>query len=168
MYNVVCGLNTISDIKKCRYFKVKLGLASTKIERSGERVPNDDDQFSFHYNEKYRTPIYMQGSIGDINFYTDHYISDNTIYIFHVKEEFIFKFDRNMVKEKGIEFYLGHLIKNIETENQERILKSKQDEIKTKRDADPGLLTKLPGSVRYDDIKAYIEKRNSERFTGNS
>lgn len=164
MYNVVTGLNTISEIKKCKYFKTKLGLATTKIERSGERVPNTDDEFSFFYNEKYRTPIYMQGTIGDINFYTDHYINDGTIYIFHVKEEFIFQFDRIMVREKGIEFYLGHLLKEIETQNQERIQKSKDDKIKTKRDANPDMLLKSPGAVTYDDIKAYMEKRSKERF----
>jgi hypothetical protein len=166
MYNVVTGISTIQEIKKCKYFKTKLGLASTKIERSGERVPNTDDEFSFFYNEKYRTPVYMQGTIGDINFYTDHYITDNSIYIFHVKEEFIFQYDRNMVREKGIEFYLGHLLKQIETENNDRIQRSKEDKINTKREANPDILTKSPGAVTYDDIKAYMEKKNKERFQG--
>lgn len=164
MYNIVTGINTISEIKKCKYFKTKLGLSTTKIERSGERVPNKDDEFSFFYNEKYRTPIYMQGSIGDINFYTDHYIRDNSIYIFHVKEEFIFQFDKSIVKEKGIEFYLGHLLKQIEIENEERINRSKEDEINTNRQANPDLILKSPGAVTYDDIKAYMEKKNKERF----
>lgn len=165
MYNIVCGLNTILEIKKSRYFKMTLGVSTTKIDRSGERVLNDDDKFSFFYNQKYKTPIYMQGKIGDINFYTDHYITSNEIMVFYTKEEFKFNLDRQMIKEKGIDFFLGSLLKKIETENEERVKKSKEEEIKTKREADPNLILKSPGAVTYDDLKAYMEKKRRERFS---
>ena len=68
MYNIVSGLSTILEIKKSKHFKLTLGLSTTKIDRSGERVLNDDDKFSFFYNQKYQNPVYMQGKIGNINF----------------------------------------------------------------------------------------------------
>ncbi len=102
MYNIVCGLNTILEIKKSKYFKMTLGVSTTKIDRSGERVLNDDDKFSFFYNQRYKTPIYMQGKIGDINFYTDHYITSNEIMVFYTKEEFKFNLDRQMTSGKEV------------------------------------------------------------------
>ncbi len=165
MYNIVSGLSSIIEIKKSKYFKMTLGLSTTKIDRSGERVLNDDDKFSFFYNQKYKNPIYMQGKIGDINFYTDHYVPGNQILVFYTKEEFKLELDRQMIKDKGIDFFLGSLLKKIETEYQERVKKSKEDEINTKREADPGRIFSSPGAVTYDDLKAYIEKRNRERFS---
>jgi hypothetical protein len=165
MYNIVSGLSTILEIKKSKHFKLTLGLSTTKIDRSGERVLNDDDKFSFFYNQKYQNPVYMQGKIGNINFYTDHYVQGNQILVFYTKEEFKFDLDRNVIKEKGIDFFLGSLLKKIENENEERVKKSKEDEINTKREADPSRVFSSPGAVTYDDLKAYIEKRNRERVS---
>ncbi len=168
MHNIVTGLNTILEIKKSKYFKMTLGLSTTKIDRSGERVLNDEDKFSFFYNQKYKTPIYMQGKIGDINFYTDHYIQTGKIMIFYTKEEFKFELDRQLIKEKGIDFFLGSLLKKIETEYEDRIKKSKEENIETKREADANMILKSPGAVTYDDLKAYMERRNRERFSTNN
>lgn len=85
--------------------------------------------------------------------------------VFYTKEEFKFNLDRQMIKEKGIDFFLGSLLKKIETENEERVKKSKEEEIKTKREADPNLILKSPGAVTYDDLKAYMEKKRRERFS---
>lgn len=168
MYNIVSGLSTVLEIKKSKHFKLTLGLSSTKIDRSGERVLNDDDKFSFFYNTKYKTPIYMQGRIGDINFYTDHYIPAGEIVVFYTKEEFKFNLDRQMIKEKGIDFFLGNLLKKIESEYNERVEASKEDTLKIKREADSSMIFKSPGAVTYDDLKAYMEKRNRDRFSTNN
>ena len=67
-----------------------------------------------------------QGKIGNIKFYTDHYINEDKLAFYHDKEEFIFDFDHQMVKEKGVDFYLGHLIKKIDIEK-EKIPAAEED-----------------------------------------
>ncbi len=167
MYNFVSNLGFKSELKASKYFKLSLGVASTKIDRSGERVSNDDDEFAFFWNEKYKTPIYKQGTIGDINFYTDHYMNPDEVYVIHNREVFISKIDRIMIRDKGVDFYLGHLLKKMELELKE---KNKEDEIISNKEvgADPDIITKSPGSVKYEDLKAYIEKRSRERFSTNT
>ena len=165
MYNIVAGLNSILEMKKSKHFKMSLGLSSTKIDRSGERVLNDDDKFSFFYNQKYRTPIYMHGKIGNIRFYADHYITGKEIMVFYTKEEFQFEMDTQIIKEKGIDHFLGGLLKKIESEYEDRVIKAKEDEIKTHREADPEQVFKSPGAVTYNDLKAYLDKKSKERFS---
>jgi len=88
--------------------------------------------------------------------------------IFYTKEEFKFELDRQLIKEKGIDFFLGSLLKKIETEYEDRIKKSKEENIETKREADANMILKSPGAVTYDDLKAYMERRNRERFSTNN
>lgn len=165
-YNIVTNLKIIQEVKKCRYFKVNLGIAST-IEKNGDRILSDKDKFSYFYNTQYKTTIQAQGNIGDLRFYVDHYIKKDQLAVYYNMEEFIFDFDQPMVKEKGIEFYIGHIIKEIEEQHQERLKKAEEEKIETKRKANSDLITKNPGSATYDDIKAYLEKKNRERYSNN-
>lgn len=166
-YNIVTNLKVINEVKKCRYFKVNLGLSATlESKNSDDRILNDKDKFAHFYNTQYKTTIYGQGNIGDIRFYVDHYIKNEDLAVYYNMEEFIFNFDKQMVRDKGIEFYLGHLLKSIETEHEERIKSAEEKKIEAeKRKADPSLLAKSPGSVTYDDIKAYMEAKNRARYT---
>lgn len=169
-YNIVTNLKVILEVKKCRYFKVNLGLSST-VERknSDDRVLNDKDKFSHYYNTQYKTTIYGQGNIGDIKFYVDHYIKDDVMAVYYNTEEFIFDFDSAMVKEKGIEHYLGHILKNIETEHEERLKAAEEKKVEAeKRKANPNLISDNPGLVTYDDIKAYMDRKNRERYSQNN
>jgi len=88
-YNVVTNSFVIQEVKKCRYFKINLGLAAT-VDRNGNREFNDKDKFSYYYNTQYRTTIYAQGNVGDIKFYTDVFIKDPimAIYVGTENEEF--------------------------------------------------------------------------------
>lgn len=169
-YNIVTNLKLILEIKKCRYFKVNLGLSSTmEMKNSDERVLNDKDKFSHFYNTQYKTTILAQGNIGDIRFYVDHYIKEDVLAVYYNTEEFIYEYDKSIVKEKGIEHYLGHILKNLETEHEERMKAAEEKKIETeKRKADPGLLSGNPGAVTYDDIKAYMEQKNRERYSKNN
>ena len=164
MYNVVTNSEVIKEIKKCRYFKTNLGIVST-VDKSGDRVLNDKDKFSYFYNSQYKTTIYMQGNIGDIVFYVDHYVKSNQMAFYYNTEEFLFELDKPMIKEKGVEFFLGHIIKNLETQHQDRITEAKNKQIETKREADPSLIQKSPGSVSYEDIKAYLDQKNKNRYS---
>lgn len=167
MYNFVSNLGFKTDLKKSKYFKLSLGVSSTKIDRTGERVLNQEDEFAYFWNDKYKTPIYKQGSIGDILFYTDHYMPQDDIYVITNNEVTIIKIDRILIRDKGIDFYLGHIIKNIETESKEKSMLTKPthnqvNNVGTK--PNPDTIIKSPGSVKYEDLKAYIEKKREERF----
>lgn len=166
-YNIVTNYKIITEIKKCRYFKVNLGLSSTmESKNSEERLLNNRDQFSFFYNTQYKTTIYGQGNIGDIKFYTDHYIKDDVLAVYHNQEEFIFEYKPDILKEKGIESYLGLILKDLEIQYNERVQKEEEKKVETsQRLANPGSLVNNPGAVRYDDIKAYLEKKNKERYS---
>lgn len=167
MYNVVTNSIVIYEIKKCRYFKINLGIASTK-EINNEKVYNDVDKFAYYYNLQYRTTIYGQGNIGDIKFYTDLYIKEPVmaIYVGPEFEEFLINVDFNLIKEKGIDSYLGYILKKVEEEHEKRIEenKAKQNKKEDVKIGNPNIISNNPGAVRYEDIKAYIEKQNSERY----
>lgn len=165
-YNIVTN-RKINDIfkSKSRYYRVNLGVVSTIESRSGDRTLNTLDNFAFYYNNIYRTTIYGQGNIGNIFIYIDMYIKEDKIAFYYDKEEFIFDFDEKLVNEKGADFYLGHLIKTIETEHQERLVKKQETiEEQKKEVGDANKIFQNPGAVKYADLKAYMEKIRTERL----
>ena len=88
-YNMVTNSFVIQEIKKCRYFKVNLGLAST-IDRNGNREFNTNDKFAYYYNSQYKTTIYAQGNVGDIKFYTDVFIQEPLLAVYVGPEHELF------------------------------------------------------------------------------
>jgi len=165
-YNIVTNFKLIQEIKsKSKYFRVNLGYSSTLDSSSGNRKLNQNDEFAAFYNLLYKTMIHAQGSIGNIRFYNDYYIREDVIAFYFGQEEFIFDYDKVMVKEKGVDFFLGHLIKTIETEYEDRINKKNQEKEKVNTVAsDPKKLIQNPGSVSYEDLLAYIEQQRLERL----
>ena len=166
--NIVCSYRISQEFKNSKYFRQSLGLVST-IEKNGQRVFNDKDQFSKFYNQSYRTTIYAQGNIGDVRFYVDHMIHDLNfaVYVEESFEEFINSFDFDLVNEKGIDFYLGHLLKKADEAYEE---KKSNDEIK-KIEREEGFADKLissPGSVTYEDVKAYMDRQQANRYKNNT
>lgn len=165
MLNVVSSYQTLQEFKKSRYFRVSLGLVPT-VEKNGSRVYNDKDRFAKFYNMQYNTTIYGQGNVGDIKFYVDHFIKEPVmaVYVGSTNEEFVFNVDFKIIKENGIDYYLGHILKEVETQYEERIKNETQKKMESKKKGDPSLVMNNPGSVTYEDLKAYLEKRNSERY----
>ena len=165
-YNIVTNRKINNIFKsKCRYYMVNLGVISTIEDRSGDRVFNTLDNFAYFYNNMYKTTIYGQGSIGDIFIYIDGYIMEDKIAFYYDDEEFIFNFDEKMVNEKGVDFYIGHLIKTIETEYQERVKQEEQKvEIQKKEIVNADMVINNRGNVKYADLKAYLEKVRTERL----
>jgi hypothetical protein len=158
-YQIVTNQNVMRWIKQSQYFTANLGYAVT-MERQGERLINDQDHFAGSYGFQYKTSIYAQGTIGDIFFYVDYGILDDTLACYHKLEEFIFKFDEKAVKEKGISAYLGGILKSIDTQYTERMEREKREkEIQAKQQGLADKLTLSPGAVTYDDIKAYIKQK---------
>jgi len=156
-YQVVTNHRVMSFVKQSGYFETNLGFAATK-EDKGERTLNDQDHFAGSYGFQYKTTIYAQGSIGDIFFYVDYGILDDTLACYHELEEFIFPFDEKAVREKGISAYLGGILKSIDTQYEERREKVRREaEQQQKGFADK--LKTSPGAVTYDDIKAYLQQK---------
>ena len=162
--SIVCGAKTIGEFSSSRYWRQSLGLIAT-VEKNGRRVMNDSDKFQHYYNTTYRTTIYGQGNVGDIRFYKDFYINDTTIAIYYGEnfEEFVYKFDYDLVKEKGVDFYLGSLLKKIEEEYEERARKEELKKLENKPKGNADTLVNNPGAVTYEDVKAYLEKKRLER-----
>lgn len=164
MFNIVTNQKVVDEIKRCKYFKMNLGMVAT-VEKSGERVYNEKDKFSHFYNTQYKTTIYMKGNVGDIVFYLDHYIKEDVLAVYYNTEEFIFNFDQKMISEKGVEFYLGHIIKTLETEHEERLKAAEEKKIETKKPANPSVVINNPGAVSFDDLKAYLQEKNKNKYT---
>ena len=123
------------------------------------------NQSCYTIGSSYRTTIYAQGNVGDIRFYVDHMIHDQNfaLYIGDTFEEFINTFDNDLVEEKGIDFYLGHLLKMAEEAYEE---KKKNDELKKieKEEGNADKILQNPGGVTYEDLKAYLDKQQAERY----
>jgi len=163
-YHVVTNSKLISEVKRSRYFKVNLGITNT-IDKNGDRVMNDKDKFAYFYNTTYKTTIFAQGNLGDIRFYTDHYIKEDVMAFYFNGEEFIHPFDRNILRDKGIDFLLGHYIKKTEEEfeNRKKEVELKKSEIP--KDGNADLVKMNPGSVKYEDLKAWLDRQNSLRYS---
>ena len=157
-YNMVTSLKIINKIKSYKNFVVSLGYKNY-TGPDEQKTLNDKDRFAFFYNSKYKTTIFGQGYIGDINFYVDHYITDDQIAIYFNKEEYPFNWDWKTVNEKGVEWYLGHLLKNIHDEiNKKEEIEEQKLEGDVKK-GDPYKVINNPGAVTFEDIKAYQEAK---------
>jgi hypothetical protein len=162
-YNIVTNYTINQTIKqKSKYYKLNLGQSITLEDRSGERVINQTDEFAIVYNHFYKTSVLKQGVVGDITFYTDHLITDNLFRFYIDREEFIYEFDQIFIREKGVDAYLGHALK-VSKESYDEMMKDKQSNKQPKK-GNADKIVKNPGSVRYEDLQAYIEKSQSERL----
>jgi AraC-like DNA-binding protein len=120
MLSIVSSFQILQNFKRSRYFRVSLGLVPT-VEKNGTRIYNDKDKFAKFYNTQYNTTIYGQGNVGDIRFYVDHYIKDASFAVYTDDlQEFLFELDTLLVRDKGIEFYLGHILKTVEEVQEEQ------------------------------------------------
>lgn len=165
--NIVTNFQIVTKIKTSRYFRTNLGLVAT-VEKNGSRKYNEKDLFSASYNGMYNTIIYAQGNVGDIRLYTDHFIREDVIAVYFGEnfEEFIFEWDEKMFKEKGMDFYLGHILKEVEIKYNEKLEKDELKKMEERPVGNADLLTQNPGSISYDDIQAYLEKKRQERYKG--
>ncbi len=159
-YNVVTNPKIIQVIKKSKYFKTNLGMAIT-MEKNGERILSDKDQFSISYNFQYKTTIYAQGNVGNIKFYIDYFIKEDKIAIYYDLEEFVYDYDPEFISKKGIDGYLGFLLKSVDDTYAERKEKIKEEaeEKRTQKTGQPEKLFSNPGGVTYEDIQAYMKNK---------
>ena len=162
--HIVTNFKIINLMKRSGFFKVNLGLVAT-VEKNGSRKYTDKDKFSYIYNNNYNTTIYGQGNVGDIKFYTDHYIHDDVMAVYYGDnfEEFIFDFDSEFYNKKGPDAYLGKILKEVHERYEELKKNNELKKLEEKSKGDSSKVVNNPGQVSYEDIKAYYEearKRN--------
>lgn len=163
--NIVTNAGIINAMRQSRYFRVNLGLVQT-VEKNGSRSYHDKDKFSYFYNNLYRTTIFGQGNVGDIKFYTDHYIREDVMAVYYGDnfEEFVFEYDLDLVREKGIDGYLGHILKECDNRYEELRMKNELKKLEEKPKGNASKVKLNPGQVSWEDLKAYMEekRRNSQ------
>jgi hypothetical protein len=164
--NIVTNFQILQEIKKSIYFQVNLGFIPT-VEKNGQRVFNDQDKFSQVYNGNYKTTIYAQGKIGNIRFYTDHYIQDPIMGVYYgdTFEEFVVDFDNKLLREKSIDGYLGYIIKTVEEQYDEKVKANELRKVEEKPKGNSSNILNNPGNVNYEDLKEYLKNKNKERYS---
>jgi len=169
-YQIVTGLNIMTDIKKSPYFRQNLGFSNT-VDTDQGRVFRETDGFQYFYNTKYKTNIFGQGNIGNIMFYTDHYIIKDEVALYKDKDEYIFPYDRSVIKERGINFFLGSLLKKLAEEEGQRVKDIANEAVRREEDkckADSEKIFENPGSVNFDDLQEYLKKQRENRYKTDS
>jgi hypothetical protein len=158
--NIVTNSGIISVMRQSRYFRINLGLVQT-VEKNGSRSFHEKDKFSFFYNNLYRTTIFGQGNVGDIKFYTDHYIREEVLAVYYGEnfEEFIFQYDPDFVRENGVDAYLGKILKECEDRYEELKRKNELKKLEEKPKGNPSKVLQNPGQVSWEDLKAYMEEK---------
>lgn len=166
-YQIVTNLKIMNYIKKSRYYRVNLGLANTINDPKGgdERIFNQRDKFQYFYNNQYKTTIYGQGNIADMMFYVDHYIKDDVMAVYLNNDEYIFNLDENLIKEKGPDYYLGHILKELDSQHEQRVKAQEEKKAEPIKEANPDKVIMNPGNVNYEDLQAYLKKKREERYS---
>lgn len=169
IYNVVTNAFVMSEIRKCKYFKKNLGLVST-VDKGVSREFNDKDKFAFNYQKTFKTSIFGQGNVGNMKFYIDHYIKESVLVVYFGEnfEEFIFEVDFLKIKEKGIDSFLGHILKETDQAYEQRAKDNLLKKEAPKQSGNAEKITKNPGAVTYEDVKLYLEQQNKDRFKKNN
>ena len=157
-YNIVTSYRIVQELQKSKYFKVNLGYCATVDMGNGRRTLREDDSFAYFYNTRFNTTILGQGLIANISIYTNHHIITNHLAIYVDKQEFLFDFDYTILREKGIDSYIGSFLKEIEEEIENGKIQKTETISKPLGNANklnPNSPEYSPGSVNFDDIKAY-------------
>ena len=158
-FNIVTSLRINNEIKKSKYYQVSLGHIITDMNNRG--ALNTQDNFASYYFKKNKHSIFGQGIIGDISFYTDHYIREDKMLIYFDKDEYKYDFDFALCNEKGISSYLGLIIKEIEDKRKEQTEKIINDLNEMPAKGDYMKVIKTPWAVTQEDILAYAEAKKN-------
>jgi hypothetical protein len=81
-------------------------------------------------------------------------------------EEFIFDWNEELFRSKGMDFYVGSILKDVETQYEEKIKNDELKKIEEKPKGNADAIFQNPGGVTYEDLQAYLEKKRQERYNG--
>jgi hypothetical protein len=167
MYKIVSSKTIVSFFNSSKYFKKSLGkiyLGNVKNEMKLD-LSKQEDFVKFYYEKSNGSKIFKEGNIGQIEFYTDFNIKNELIF-FYEQWDFTFQFNKQILNDKGIEGYLGSIIKEIETNYIEN-LKKTQKEKEVVKELSPiekiemakQKLKTNPGMITYDDVKEILKSK---------
>ena len=74
---------------------------------------------------------------------------------------------KKLTKEKGIDHYIGFLLKDVDLKYEEKVKNEELRKLEPVSEGDPEKVFTNPGSVTYADVKAYLEKKQKERYKNN-
>lgn len=163
MYNFVAKKSIIDTFKGSKHFKVNLGH-SLSVNKDGQRKfqINDKDKFAKFYHNKYKIALLSEGYIGSLNFFSDYYIDEDIIVIFFDDKDFVFIHEPKVMRERGVDSYLGSLIKEIETKHEEELAEAGSNidnSLNEQKGGNPDKLKSNPGAVTWEDIEAHIKRK---------
>jgi len=167
MYKFISSKSIISQLKHSKHFKTDLGRAFINSGANNELKADlsRQEEFVKFYYKKYNEYLHKEGNIGQIEFYSDMKIKKDIV-IYYDKYDFVFLHSPTIMRDKGIEKYLGFMIKEIETKHLPKIINKQtlDDQEAVLSEEDKMLLAEQkiknnPGMVTYDDIKYLIKNR---------
>ena len=170
MASFISSKKIIDSFKKSKWFKTDLGSVFMPASKDRKFDYTKQSKFMQYYLVTYGSKLYKEGNIGEqISFYTDWKITDSTIVVFYQDEHhFVFQYDMKVIEAKGVDSYLGSLIKVIETEYLPNIVHNKEtvtveDSVEDKYKRAQEKIKQNPGNVSYDDIKDYLKMKKFKR-----
>ena len=155
MYNVVTNANVLGKIKLSKYFKIDLGSRSTIDTNDGRKFNIEKEGFVQDYYIKYKALIQKSGSIGSIEFYTDHTIKEDLIIFFRDDKSWLFNHDESLLESKGIDSYMGMFIKGIEEPSSKLVSGTTNTQTETYDNP----VISSPYNATYDDLQNYIREK---------
>ena len=165
MINIVSSVQIINTIKtNSKYFSLDLGhsaLQENKKDFSGNLL-NKIDEFVFNYRVTYNTSILKQGKMGDggsIGIYTDYSMKPDIVAVYDDNKEYICEYDKEMVKNKGIDSFLGYLIMEINKTNNNIDNMESGESIKGNKER----IFLNPGSVNIKDIEEFLKNKSNKK-----
>jgi hypothetical protein len=69
-----------------------------------------------------------------------------------------------MVSKNNLNFYIGHILKSVEEQYEERVKNEEIKKLEVKPDGIADNILKNPGNVSYADLKAYLDAKQKERY----
>ena len=93
------------------------------------------------------------------------YINEPVMAIYYGEnfQEFIFDFDEEFFLKKGVDAYLGKILKECDDKYDELKKLNELRKLEENVKGDPNKIFTNPGQVTYEDIKAYLELERQKR-----
>lgn len=158
-WNIIGDRYYIDFIQKnSKYFKQVLGQSIT-VEKNNNKELREGNFTTWYYNN-YKAIIFKQGEIGGLQFYIDYYLKKDILGFFMDGQlethQYATEWDEDLIKEVGIDSWLGKKLKEIDETIEEN------NEKKTKINTEVGDASKLtlnPGATTWADIKEYYQSK---------
>lgn len=160
-WNIVGNNFYINYIQEnSKYFKKELGKSLT-VEKNEDREMREKEFASWYY-DKYKCLIFKQGVIGTLHFFIDYRLKENFIGFFRKEDPDVHQYGVEWDIEKGenIDAWLSMKLQDVDN----TIAYNKDKESKETTTGDGEKLIQNPGSVSWNDIKDFYQRKKSGKL----